>query len=196
MVPWKLWPYPNKVKIYTRFIIRSINYWQTGYRRAVFFVWILFSEIDMLTKIKFQWKFFCYVCTIPYYTCVYRTIQKLNPNVNLKYEILSCIKFPSLRYLIYLCPSLTLRFVNEPLLGFHATQGQHDGWIGTVFFSIYSLCQPQSATDQYVKNMYLSLLSHHTTVQCHAIIHLQSKLWLILTDKLILVQYLIWHEWS
>ena len=24
---------------------------------------------------------------------VYRTIQKLNPNVNLKYEILSCLKY-------------------------------------------------------------------------------------------------------
>ena len=27
-------------------------------------------------------------------------IRKLNPNVNLKYEILSCLKFPSLRYII------------------------------------------------------------------------------------------------
>ena len=28
----------------------------------------------------------------------YHTIRKLNPNINLKYEILSCLKFPSLRY--------------------------------------------------------------------------------------------------
>ena len=28
----------------------------------------------------------------------YRTIRKLNPNVNLKYKILSCLKFPSLWY--------------------------------------------------------------------------------------------------
>ena len=28
----------------------------------------------------------------------YHTIRKLNPNVNLKYKVLSCLKFPSLRY--------------------------------------------------------------------------------------------------
>ena len=39
-------------------------------------------------------------CTILQCMCAHRTIRKLNPNVNLKYEILSCLKFPSLWYYI------------------------------------------------------------------------------------------------
>ena len=35
-------------------------------------------------KIKSQWKIFRYTCTVLYYTHAYRTIQKLNPNENLK----------------------------------------------------------------------------------------------------------------
>ena len=64
------------------------------YRRADFFVWILFSEIDMLTKLNPNKTSNIHIL---YYTCVYCTIQKLNPNVDLNYKILSCLKCLSLK---------------------------------------------------------------------------------------------------
>ena len=42
---------------------------------------------------------------------VYSSIRKLNPNINLKYEILSCLKFPSLRY-VY---NLVVQYVNSTI---------------------------------------------------------------------------------
>ena len=60
------------------------------YRRAGFF------HMDF---IFINWHAYKNFCTILYCMRAYCAIRKLNPNVNLKYEILSCLKFPSLWYI-------------------------------------------------------------------------------------------------
>ena len=65
-----------------------------SYRRVVFSYGFYFCKLTCIQKLNPNKKF----CTILYCMRAYRTIRKLNPNVNLKYEILSCLKFPFLRY--------------------------------------------------------------------------------------------------
>ena len=64
------------------------------YCRAGFLYGFFFRKLTCIQKLNPNENF----CAILYCMQAYRTIRELNPNVNLKYEILSCLKFLSLQY--------------------------------------------------------------------------------------------------
>ena len=86
-----------KRQVWTRVVISysSICLYAIDDTIGLFFSYgFYFHNLTCVQKLNSNESF----CTMLYCMLAHCTMRNLNPNINLKYEILSCLKFPSLRY--------------------------------------------------------------------------------------------------